>query len=219
MNTKTLCLVGICLASFVLAAIVVWCINEGTRLDDGDLHTALSNDKDTDSDNTDSESRNTGIVISLTQNHGHQIPPPPPIDENARRRLVNTVLVMVWHEGHILLIERHADSTYNRESHKFQWGIVDNNSLAELQDRLVSLFRVKEGETFMMDPFYNPSSTILRINTDKHSVVINTLGPFRNMRPRPEIVMLDKNDTIDGKEMSLPEFYEKWSDIQKVIFS
>ena len=193
MNTKKLCL--ICIA---LVAMVTSCTNTKTCFDD-DSALVFDNAIE-DNHSVVIASSDTGIAISLTRNNGHVLEPVPQ----------HSIFVAIWHDGHILLMEQHDGSAESLETHNFQWGIVEKDYFKELQNRLISLFRIRGERIQILDVGPSASSIVLKINADKTSVSINTWQQYESAKHFPDRLILRAENTIDNSNMYLEEFYERW---------
>jgi len=131
------------------------------------------------------------------------------------------VHVMIWQDGHILFCEQPDESAarVDDRTYKFQRGVVDKNSISELQEKLVSLFRLKNQRTNLWDYGPGGSYKVLAINANDFSVRIATWEQWRNAESRSPRMMLHEDNAVDGKAMFLGEFYEKWREAKKEIYA
>ena len=190
-----------CLIGAALVAIIVYHTTEKMYLDDTDVvYPTISNDVAADGNTIVSECGDTGIAISLIRSNGHVVEPTPPY----------SIFVMIWNDGHILLMEPPKDSTGSQETLGFLWGIVAQGNLKELKNRLVSLFRLRDGHIQVLDIGPSASSIILTINTGATFVTINTWQQYESAKHFPDKLMLQAENTIDNRDMYLEEFYERW---------
>jgi hypothetical protein len=115
---------------------------------------------------------------------------------------------MICQDGSVLM--KTSSTTDGKEEYRFQQGLIDKKSLTAFQNKLVSLFRLKDKRIRMQDLGPDASYMELVINTDNCFVTIETWEQYNNARFYSDHLMLHKRNTTDNKWMYLPEFYEKW---------